>query len=111
MKTTTFVLTALLTISSFVHSEEIKIDFERAKQLFQKREAGETLTADEQKYLEEARRQHEARNKPSSSDATSSSDGFDWERAKGLHQRVQNGETLNADDQKFYDEAKKRIKD
>ena len=34
---------------------------------------------------------------------------FDWNRAQALHQRVQSGETLNADEQKLYDEARRRM--
>ena len=109
MKTTSLVLIALLALSTVLRSEEIKIDFELAKQLFQKRSGGEALTADEQKYLDEAKRQHEAQNKPTSSGGATSSDSFDWDRAKALHQRAQSGETLSADDQKFYDEARKRF--
>jgi hypothetical protein len=33
---------------------------------------------------------------------------FDWQRANALHRRAQSGETLSPDDQKFYDEARRR---
>jgi hypothetical protein len=33
---------------------------------------------------------------------------IDWQRARALHQRVSNGETLSPEDQKYYDEAKRQ---
>jgi ribosome assembly protein YihI (activator of Der GTPase) len=102
MNTTSFILIALLALTGLARSEDVKIDIERAKEIHQKQKAGTALTAEEQKYLDDAKRQFESKNKPANLE------GLDIERLKALHERVQKGETLSADDQKYYDHAKRR---
>lgn len=109
MKSAAFAFATLITLGGTLRCEEIKIDFDHAKELFQKRESGGTLTAEEQKYLEEAKRQHDAQSKPAATDAKTDSDGFDWQKARAIHQRAQQGETLSAEEQKYLDEAKQRM--
>ncbi|MCX6899865.1 MAG: hypothetical protein NT105_14340 [Verrucomicrobia bacterium] len=77
------------------------VDFNRAREIFQRRQNGETISAEDQAYLKKAmearRRQQQAR---------PSSDEIDWQRAGELHRRVQNGEKLSPEDQAYYDKAK-----
>ena len=53
---------ALIAAAAFA-ADEIKIDWTRAKELFQRSQRGETLTAEEGKYLDEAKRQRAAGNR------------------------------------------------
>lgn len=98
---------ALAGLLHWSHAAETAIDFERAKALHERQQRGESLTTDEEKYLEEAKRQFMAR-QAASQGAPPSNDGFDWDRARKLYQRKQAGETLSPEDDKFLQEAIKR---
>ena len=102
MKLTLPALLCLLALAPALRGEEMKIDWDRAKELHQRATNGETLSPEDQKYYEEARKQFQARQQ------ASASDGFDWQRAKSIYERVQKGETVSEEDQKFLEEAKKR---
>lgn len=53
-------LIALLALANLARGEDIKIDFERARQLFQREQSGGALTPEEKTYLDEAKRQRNA---------------------------------------------------
>lgn len=78
-----------------------EIDFSRARKIFQRRQNGETISAEDQAYLQKAMeaRRHQQQARPDG-------DGIDWQRAGELHRRVQNGEKLSPEDQAYYDKAK-----
>ncbi|MEA3208408.1 MAG: hypothetical protein QOE70_1465 [Chthoniobacter sp.] len=81
------------------------IDFNRARELYQKSQRGQSLTSDEQTYLERAK---EAKRKESESQPAAKSDGdIDMRRAKELHEKSQRGETLAPDDQAYLERAMK----
>lgn len=88
-------------------------DWERAKALHQRLQKGESLTAEEQKILDEARQRMRAGEGPGAKgrpDSPGAGDGggFDWRRAQELFRRKQGGETLSEPDQALLDEALKR---
>src|SRR6185437_312661 len=80
--------------------------------IYQRQQAGEKLSAEDQAYLDKAkaaRGQGQARGEGApQKDANPS--GIDWDRARKLHQQEQNGEKLSADDQSYLDKAKAAIR-
>jgi hypothetical protein len=111
MKPTTLLLClSFSTLCCVVRGEDTTtFDWERAKALHQRAQNGETLTADEQKIIDEAKRRFEAGQGPGAeSGKAAAGDGFDWKRAQDLYRRKQGGESLSASDQAFLDEALKR---
>ncbi len=140
-----------LTLTTFLRAAEQTIDRERAMKLFQRSQSGEKLTDDEQKYLDEAKRQREraeggGANVPSirekirtikekvDRDVKLSDEGqklageirkslaklraaqqgageFTWEKARAAHEKEQRGDTLNDDEKKLLAEARKRFEE
>ena len=87
------------------------IDWEKAKQLYQRSQAGEKLTPEEQAYLDQAKQERTRQqggttpeNKPVSQPAGGAT--IDWEKAKQLYQRSQAGEKLTPEEQAYLDRAK-----
>jgi len=80
------------------------IDMQRARELFQKVQRGETLTPDEQAYLEKARA---ARDRAAGAQTQPAGDaafaGIDRQRARDLLQKSQRGEALTTDEQAYLD--------
>lgn len=107
MKTT--ILLALVSLLGAAtlrsQSADTPVDFDKARQLFEKRQGGATLTADENAFLEKARAAHEAQMKKNGG-SPQSQDGIDWKKAQDLHRREQSGEKLSEADQKYLDHAK-----
>ena len=84
-------------------------DWQRAKELHQRAANGATLTADEQKYIDEAKRRHAAGENPGGEiQPPPPGAKIDWERAKDLYQRAQRGEKLSPEDQQYLEEAKRQ---
>ena len=150
MKARILFLAAVFSAITFVRAEDF--NFERAKEIFAKKQRGETLSDDEQKYMEEAKRRfqertgmseeqinklralHEKEQRGESLSAEEKKmleearsragamkrldgapspqkdDAFDWQKARSIHEKAQRGESLTADEQKYYDEAKERMK-
>lgn len=100
-------LLSLTLLSSLALAEPIAIDWDRAKALHQRVSNGETLSPEDQKYYEEAKRQHEAGRGPSGP-AGSSEANPDMRRAKEIHQRKQAGQTVSAEDEKFLAEMMRK---
>lgn len=89
----------LAPVIAFAQSDA-PVDFNKARELFERRSKGETLTADEEAYIERARAEHDKQSRGKDAD------GIDWERARKLHQRSQAGEKLSAEDEAYYEKAK-----
>ena len=90
-------------------SADTPVDFAKARQLFEKRQGGATLTAEENAFLEKARAAHDAQMQKSGGGGQPSSqgpDGIDWKKAQDLYNREKNGEKLSEADQKYLDHAK-----
>ncbi len=110
-KTATMKTTILLALVSLLgaatlrsQSADAPVDFDKARQLFEKRHGGATLTADETAYLEKARAAHEAQTqKPGGGGdlPQQGQDGIDWEKAQKLHQRANAGEKLTEDEKGY----------
>lgn len=99
----TFVL-----LSTLAAAEPIAIDWERAKALHQRVSAGETLSAEDQKYYDEAKRQHEAGRSPAGAPSASNEADPEMRRAKEIYRRKQAGETVSAEDEKFLGEMMRK---
>lgn len=91
------------------------IDWNRARQLHEKSQRGETLSAEDQAYLEQAK-QALAKGARGNGHGTSSGQpasempaGIDWPRARQLHERSQRGETLSAEDQAYLERARQAL--
>ncbi len=109
----TAILLALVSLlgAAPLHSQsaDAPVDFDKARQLFEKRQGGATLTAEENAFLEKARAAHEAQMQKTGSGGQPSSqgaDGIDWKKAQDLYHREKNGEKLSEADQKYLDHAK-----
>ncbi len=92
--------TRLLTfclLSTFALAEPVAIDWERAKALHQRVSNGETLSAENQKYYDEAKRQR------GGGEANP-----EMRRAQEIHQRKQAGGTISPEDDKFLAEAMRK---
>lgn len=83
-------------------------DWNRAKALHEKAQRGEALSEEEQKFYDEAKRRVAAGQGPGSSPTESANDGFDYQRARQLHEKKQRGESLTPEEQKHLDEAMRR---
>ncbi len=108
MRTMKSLLRALLAVSLLAttlplrsQSADTPVDFDKARQLFEKREKGTTLTPEETAYIERAKAQRgkQQGDRPNS-------DGIDWQKAQDLYRREQSGEKLSPEDQKYLDHAK-----
>src|SRR2546423_327682 len=73
------------------------IDWERAKALHQRSQAGEKLTDEEQKYLDEAKRQR----------ASQEGNSQIPEKLRGIKEKMDRGEKLTDEEQKTVDEFRK----
>ena len=86
-----------LTLAVSLRAAE-NIDWERAKALYQRSQAGEKLTDDEQKYLEEAKRQRGSQEGKAQIP----------EKLRGIKEKMDRGEKLTDEEQKLVDEFQKR---
>ena len=96
------ILALTLNLSGPLRAADQPIDVERAKELFRRSQAGETLSTDEQKYLEEAKRQREARDGGAPDPAMR-------ERMMAIREKIERGKKLFEDEQKMVDEMRRRI--
>ncbi len=80
------------------------VDFDKARQLFEKRKSGTSLTPEETAYIEKAKAAHEAQ--MNKEDRRAGTDGIDWQKAQNLYQREKGGEKLSEADRKYLDHAK-----
>lgn len=104
MKTLSLILSLCLAASAFAQATAESVDFEKARQLFQKQKDGGTLTADEQTYIDKAKAERARRQ--ASQPPKTGADGIDWQKAQALFRREQGGEKLSAEDQAYLDKAK-----
>lgn len=88
--------------------EQSPIDPARGRQLMQKAASGETLTAEEQAYLERVKQA--IRERASQNRSASTSEGIDMERVRTLTQRVQANEKLSDDDQAYLERARQTMR-
>lgn len=104
MKSPAAFLLLLLTAASVVFAAEPggEVDFNRAREIFQRKQQGETISADDQAYLQKAM---EARQRQQQG-PNAGGDGIDWQRAGELHRRAQSGEKLTPEEQAYYEKAK-----
>jgi uncharacterized coiled-coil DUF342 family protein len=77
------------------------IDMQRARELYQRSQAGEKLTDDEQKYLDEAKRQRDA--------PGGNAPAPDREKLRALKEKMDRGEKLTDDEQRFLDDIRSRM--
>ena len=111
MKTT--ILLALVSLLGAAtlrsQSADTPVDFDKARQLFEKQKNGGTLTADETAYIETAKAAHDAQMKKQGGGGDlppQGQDGIDWEKAQKLHERDKAGEKLTEDEKGYLDKAR-----
>lgn len=80
------------------------IDFQRARQIFERMNKGEAVSADERAYIKRAKAERAKQSQ--GSQTTSAGDGIDWEKAGALYRRERNGEKLTDEEQKYLAHAK-----
>jgi len=86
-----------------------QIDWNRARQLYERSQRGETLSPEEKAYLERAkeeRRKQGARPDAPKPPASQPPGEIDWDRAKRLLEMAKNGQTLSPEDQAYLDKAR-----
>jgi hypothetical protein len=97
-------LGVMLAFAPQLRAEDLTIDWERAKELHKRASSGETLSAEDQKYYEEAKRQFDKR-----AQGQPNVEGIDVKRARDIHDRVERGETVSAEDKKYLAEAMQKM--
>jgi uncharacterized coiled-coil DUF342 family protein len=85
-----------LALATSLSAQDQIIDWERAKALFDRSQSGEKLTDDEQKFLDEAKRQRGAR------------DEAMRETLRGIKEKMDRGEKLTDEEQKLVAEFRRR---
>src|SRR5580704_2675785 len=104
----TLVLTCCISLSARADdaAKPGDIDFNRAREIYERIQKGEKVSDEDQAYLEKAKASRQRSDQPSQNPGAPNASGIDWERAKNLYQREQNGEKLSAEDQAYLDKAK-----
>jgi len=95
----------LLSITS-LHSQQAvePVDLSKARELMQRRQRGEALTAEETAYLERARA--ERRKQAGTPNATTGAAAdIDWDKARALFQRNQRGDKLTPEEDAYLKRA------
>ncbi len=97
------------------------VDYAKAKQIYDRLQKNEKVSAEDQAYLEHAKAVKQRadnaggtsgtlnkneKNDKNTAPANATGEVIDWEKAKGIHERASRGEKLTADDQAYYDKAK-----
>lgn len=90
------------------------IDWNRARQLYQRAQAGQTLTADERAYLERAREARRKGNGPgttvsSNQSSQAQAENPDFRRARGLLEKRNRGEPLTDEEKAFVERMRQQI--
>ena len=93
---------------ALVADDAANFDWSRAQAIHQREQQGQSLTPEEQAYLDQARRLHAQREAAGLQNAPGGTE-IDWPRAQQLHQREMRGETLAPEDQAYLDKAKALI--
>jgi len=102
-------LLPLALLSALAFAEPPAIDWDRAKALHQRASRGDTLSADEQKYYEEAKRAlTEGRGPSNSRPGGAPVSDSDLQRAKAIHERKQSGQSVTEEEEKFLAEIMRR---
>src|SRR5882724_5997529 len=107
MKTNSLLLPLVLLLSVLPlrsHSLDQPIDFEKAQQIVERHQRGETVTAEEEAYVKRAmaerQRQQGAGSPPAATSATGAGD-IDMEKARAIFQRRKDGEKLPPEDEAY----------
>jgi hypothetical protein len=95
------VAACLALFAPILQAADQPVDFNKAREYFEKRQRGETLTADEEAYV---RRAMAERQRQQGADVAGPA--IDWQRAQELHRKAQSGEKLTAEEQAYYERAK-----
>ena len=98
------ILAARLTLALPLPAADTPVDIERAKELFQRARAGEMLTDDEQKYLDEAKRQRAAQ-------ADGNAGATDREKMQAVREKMERGDKLSDSEQKIVEQMRRRMAD
>lgn len=91
----------------FARAEEIKIDWQRAHELHARASRGETLSPEDQKYYEEAKRQR-SRGGESGGSTARTGDNAEMQRLKDIHRRKEADEAVTPEEEKLLAEAMRK---
>lgn len=98
-------LTACLALPIYADDKpQQDVDWDKARQLYQREQNGDKLTADEQAYLTHAKEVRRAQN-----EAQNAPPGVDLQKARELMRRQNAGEKLTDDEQQYLENAKKAV--
>jgi hypothetical protein len=103
----TLVICASL-LAPHLRAAEQPIDFETARRYFERRQRGETLTAEEDAYIKRAmaeRQRQQTNGNAVPSASVSGAGDIDMDRARAIYQRRQNGEKLSLEDEAYLQRA------
>ena len=92
-----------LALAVSLRAADQPIDPTRARELFRRTQAGEKLTDDEQKYLDEAKRQRERM------EGGGAPDPAMREKMMAIREKVERGEKLTDEEQQMADEMRRRM--
>ncbi len=97
---------ATLSVTSQSQGEEPPIDFDKARQLFERAKRGETVSEEDRAYVKRAMQARpQGTGDPARSNAPTGGADFDMEKVRTLHQRRQSGDTLSAEDEAYLKRA------
>ena len=102
-----FLALAALILPTQLRCEEPPIDFDKARQIFERSKRGETVSEEERAYVQRAMKAREqAGGNPAPAAKTPAGAGdLDMEKARALHQRREKGEKLSAEDEAYLQRA------
>jgi uncharacterized coiled-coil DUF342 family protein len=95
-------------LSPLLRAAEEPVDFDKARQIFERRQKGEAVTAEEEAYVRRAmaeRQRQQAAGNPGAAPAATKARDIDMEKARGLLQRRQAGEKLSAEEDAYLQRA------
>ena len=95
-------------LAPVVGADETPVDFNKAREIFERRQSGGTITPDEEAYIRRAmaERQRQQGGGAPAPAAGAAAQGIDWARAQQLHAKAQRGEKLTEEEQAYYEKAK-----
>ena len=106
MKRTAFTISIVFLVLTSLHGQQEPVDFSKARQLFERRQRGDTLTRDEQAYIERAVAERGKAQGNSATAAAAPTGDIDWDKARALHQRDQQGEKLTPQEDAYLKRAR-----
>ena len=87
-------------------ADETPLDFNKAREIFKRRQSGGTVTSDEEAYIRQVMAVRQRQQDGGAPAVGAAAQGIDWARAQQLHAKAQRGEKLTEEEQAYYEKAK-----